>query len=185
MTGMQRKSRRGLKVRNPGGRWRDPMMHGRRAGNVSAGAHRGEEETPADHLPPPWRRRNGRQGTAVREEVGQPRGMEKGGASFGSLRRSFKKIAVVPRDAPRKRCQPNRPQLSEGWRRAPLPSGHRCLSNPHERSELRLRHTKNLGSDMFDCFHSWRIICAIGFLASANYPFAHFSLSANGYRMRT
>lgn len=85
MTGTQRKARRDLKVRRPGGSWRVHTMEEGRAGILSAEAPQGGR-APADHLPPPGRRRNGRQGTTVREEVGQPRGMEEGGASFRCLR---------------------------------------------------------------------------------------------------
>lgn len=174
------KARRGLKVRDLGGSWHGDQS-GSRAWDMSAGADQGEK-APAERLPLPGRRRGKRQTTAVREDLGQPVGdLEEGGASLGSLRRALKEVTVVPGNTPCMSRQTDGSKISKRRSRSTFPPGDRGLRNPHDRSELRLRHTKDSGPDMFNCFHGGRILCAIGFLATPNYPFAHFSLSACGY----
>jgi len=73
-----------MEVRRSGGRWRE-TMNGTRARELPTGTVRMTEPAPVESLPANGRRRSGWQGTAAREEIGQPRGMAKGGLSFGGL----------------------------------------------------------------------------------------------------
>ncbi len=99
MTGTQRKARRSREVRRSGGRRRETMKASR-AGELPTGTVRTTEPVPVESLTANGRRRSGWQGAAVREEVEQPMGMRKGGASFGCLRDRAEYVGpeIMPRD---------------------------------------------------------------------------------------
>lgn len=130
----EEKARRSMEVRRSGGSRRE-MVNRSRARELPTGTVRTTEPAPVESLTANGRRRSGWQGTAVREEVEQPIGMRKGGASFGSLRHVFVKIRT--KDLARDTRKPR--YLDDSLGRYAVPLSQRTTSDAEIPSESRKR----------------------------------------------